>query len=364
MKSRRSDSSLLLFVLFIGMVAFASHATAQSPNAGGPSPLARLRARGVPGPKAQSLLPRGADFNPGVVTSFSWDWNGFSQFPESIAIDRDGKIYASVTDFWFDNSGPNVGHVVSVSPDGKQKVVATIPVPDGILTGVAFDDDGRLYVNVWSGTPGVYRINHDGSTTCVLTLPDGSGPNGIAFYGDVMYVSDSALGAIWKKGPGDSAAPTTAWFEDYNLIGPYGGHSDSGLGANGIAFYRDGLYIAVYDAGRIVRVPLNDDGSPGEAVLVVQDIKLEQADGIAFDVRGTIWVTLNFINGLGTVARDGTFTLVEDNPGWLDYPTQGAFGTTPETRTTLFVSNGGFMDGVSNIISLDVGVRGRRLPAE
>jgi len=48
MKSRRLDSSLLLFVLFVGMVAFAPYATAQSPNAGGPHPLARLRARGFP----------------------------------------------------------------------------------------------------------------------------------------------------------------------------------------------------------------------------------------------------------------------------------------------------------------------------
>jgi len=100
----------------------------------------------------------------------------------------------------------------------------------------------------------------------------------------------------------------------------------------------------------------NDDGSYGSPVEVVKDIKLEHADGVAFDVHGTLWVVMSY-NRLGTVAQDGTLTLLEDDPGWLDYPTQPYFGTTPQTRTTLFLSNGGLNGGVSNIISFDVGVR-------
>jgi hypothetical protein len=131
------------------------------------------------------------------------------------------------------------------------------------------------------------------------------------------------------------------------------------------------MYISVSDAGpagaapdsgRIVRLRINEDGSAGKPVPVVQKVALQSVDGIAFDVFGTLWAAINS-NKIGTV-RHGEFRLPADNPGWLDCPTMVAFGTTLKTRTNLFVSNGGFNNGTPNIVSVDVGVRGLRLPAE
>ena len=39
-----------------------------------------------------------------------------------------------------------------------------------------------------------------------------------------------------------------------------------------------------------------------------------------------------------------------------------AFGTTPATRTTLYISDGAFYKGTPNIMASDVGVRGLPLP--
>lgn len=344
MKCRRLDLGLLSFVLLIGMVAYAPQAKAQSPQAGK------------------------RNFKPRVVTSFILD-SSESQYPESLAIDPLGNIYVSLTDSWTDPSIPNVGHIVEVTPGGKQDVVATVPTPGGgFLLGVAFDEDGRLYVNAVSDTPGVYRIGHGGSVTCVLALPAGSFPNGLAFHGRDMYVTDSN-GAIWKKGPRDTAAPTTPWFQD-PLISP---GISGGLGANGIAFYRGEMYIGVYDAGplgdsadsgRIVRLPIKYDGSPGDPVVVVQDSELQLVDGIAFDITGTLWVVMNYPVGIGTVARDGTFTLLSNDPDWLDDPTMVAFGATPMTRTTIFLTNGGGTTLVPNVTAVKADVAGLPLPVE
>jgi len=353
MKCRRLDLGLLSFVLLIGMVAYAPQAKAQSSHAGKPN-----------------LKPR-------VVTSFIWN-SELWQYMESIAVDRHGNIFVAQTNYWNEGNGPIVGNIVKVTPDGKQEVVATVPTA-GWLAGLAFDEDGTLYVANVDTTPGVYRIGHDGLPSRVLTLPPDSTPQALAFYRGVMYLSDSgfglvdsngngAVGAIWRKGPHDTGTPTTPWFQD-PLISP---QVPYGYGANGMAFYRDEMYIGVSDAGpfgdapdsgRIVRLPIKHDGSPGQPVVLVQKAELAWNDDFAFDVTGTLWVPLSS-NGLATVARDGTFTVLANDPPWLDCPTVVAFGTTPATRTMLYLANGGWSKGISNILSFDLGVPGLRLPVE
>ena len=65
----------------------------------------------------------------------------------------------------------------------------------------------------------------------------------------------------------------------------------TGIGANGIAFRGDRLFVSVADYGRIVRIPVRTDGSPGKPVVVCEEAKLKTADGIAFDAFGGLWIT-------------------------------------------------------------------------
>ena len=163
---------------------------------------------------------------------------------------------------------------------------------NGFLLGVAFDDKDRLYVAVdtWAGrfNPGVFRVEANRSLTQVMSLPPGSFPNGIAFYGDDLYVSGTSGGAIWKKSPKDKPDQPVLWYQNSALLAPYG------FGANGVAFYHNALYVSVADAGSIVRFSIQPDGSPGPwEYIVPPDVRLATLDGIAFDVTGKLWLTVN-----------------------------------------------------------------------
>jgi len=323
---------------------------------------------------AQTMATSGGSMlKPHLITSFEWD-SMHQLFAESITAGRDGNLYLGVSD----NVPSGLCQIVKFTPDGKQKtVVANFPFntcANGFLLGVAFDEENRLHVAVDSGSPGpnpgVYRVGDDGAITSVLSLPADSFPNGLAFYEGDMYVSDSTLGAIWKKRPHDSIVATVPWYQNISLLAP------SGFGANGIAFYRKALYIGVYCAdtgsgcstGSMVRLPILHDGSPGVPEIVVQpDPRLAGVDGIAFDVFGKMWFTVNTgsdgLGGrLGTLDEDGTLRILADSPGWLDYPTMVVFGTTFWTQGTLYLTNCGINGGQSNVLSFNVGVPGLPLP--
>jgi len=304
---------------------------------------------------------RGSHFKPQVLTTFPWDLT-HQFFPESITAGRDGMLYVSVTD----NLATGPCYILRLSPDGKRQEKLAFPsniCTTGNLLGVAFDEENRLHVAVadWSPGPGpgVYRVEHNGSVTCVLKLPDGSFPNGLAFYDGDMYVSDSFQATIWKKGPHGDAV---VWLKDWTLFG--------WPGPNGIAFYRHSMYIAVISTGSIVRVPILHDGTAGAYEYVAgPDSGLIDIDGIAFDVTGRLWFTVNYGSDgsggkLGTLDEDGKLRILADSPGWLDYPTMVVFGTTYRDRDTLYLTNGGLNGGKPNVLSFDVEVAGLPIPVD
>jgi len=332
----------------------------------------------------------GAMFKPNVVTSFPCDPTAIIDpskaniclVPESITADHEGNLYVGLTNWvsWFQNPLWEEWakcQIMKITPDGTQIPVAVFPnesCPTTLLAGVAFDEENRLHVAVYSwstdnNTSGVYRVETDGTQTRVLSLPADSFPNGLAFFNGDMYVSDSALGAIWKKGRHDGVIASVPWYPNAGLLAP------SGFGANGIAFYQNALYIAVSNAdaagttGSIVRLPIRHNGSPGEPEFFVRpDARLCNVDGIAFDLAGRLWFTVNTGQSgsggrLGIVDRDGTLRILADDPGWLDDPTMVVFGTTFRTMGTIFLTNGGMNSGQPNVLSLFVGVPGLPLPA-
>ncbi len=192
-----------------------------------------------------------------------------------------------------------------MTPGGQQQSVASLPVGAGLLTGLAFDPGGNLYVadatfEASPTPPGVFRIGARGVVTRVATLPAGSFPSGLAFHDGDLYISDSSLGAIWRLAPEGNAA---IWLQD-PLLAP---KVSTGIGANGLAFWRGSLYVAVADSGAIVRVPLTAGGNAGVPVVTAQAPLLRTADGIAFDIQGNLYVTVNS-NRLVRLAPSGGLT--------------------------------------------------------
>jgi sugar lactone lactonase YvrE len=308
--------------------------------------------------------PAGAStavWQPRTVATFSP--GDYGAFAESLAADRSGNLFATVTSWGME---ANVGEVWKITPCGDMTLAATVDVGPGMLTGIAFDAAGHLYVAAATFSdvplPGVFRIATDGSVKRVMTLPVQSFPNGLACREGYLYVSDSSLGAVWRARSTAGSSPSAPWFKNA-LLKP----SMNGLGANGIAFFGNQLFVAASDSGRIVRVPVKTDGSAGTLTVVANLKALRSADGIAFDVLGGLWITTNHsagVNPAGTsgglyrLSPHGTLETIASSPDWLDYPSMPVFGTTPDTRTTLFVTNGSFENGTPNLIALDAGVAG------
>lgn len=253
-------------------------------------------------------------------------------FPESLAI-HGGSMYVSLG---------FVGQVVRVDGDGVIHPYAQLDPGQGLITGLAFDTAGNLYVGVatFSADPLPYiaKIAPDSTVTTFAELPEGSFPNGLAFdAAGNLYVSDSHSTVLYKIGSNGIASP---WL-DSSLLAP-----NKGLGANGIAFDTEGdMWIAVSNAGTIIRVPVSG-GSAGPPVVVKQDNELKTADGIAFAPDGSLYVAVNRTNSLWALGTDGSLARLANRSDGLSYPTQPAFD-----GEKLFLTNGALYNGVADLVS-------------
>ena len=188
--------------------------------------------------------------------------------------------------------------------------------------------------NQASQPPGVFRLAAGGAATRVLTPADDSLPNGLAFRGGRLYVSDSALGVIWRVGRGGKGS---AWSRAGLLAPPHG----KTFGANGIAFRGRALYVAVTDRGAILRIPIRRGGGAGRAVVVAKRRALAGANGIAFDPTGRLVVATSHASTLVRLAAGGRLTRLAGPGDGLLYPTTPAFGGRRSGR--LLVVNGDYM---------------------
>jgi sugar lactone lactonase YvrE len=285
-------------------------------------------------------------------TVTAWPWTDpYGCFAEGLALGPDGSLYASVTT-WGDEI--DLGQVVKVAPATgvKTQLGPTLQTP-GLLTGLAFDAQGRLYVGSATFSdddrPGVYRVGESGLTR-VLTLPANSFPNGLLFRDGYLYVTDSAIGAIWRTSPDTATTPAVPWFQDARLA-PSGGGD---IGVNGIATKGDSLYVSVASPGRIVKIQVKTNGLPGTVGVAAESNLLRSADGIAFDASGNLWITANYPGSgrLLELAAGGRLKVVVEGAHWLDYPTTPVFAPTREGVSTVYVENGGYVSGLPSIVSL------------
>jgi len=285
----------------------------------------------------------------------SWPFTEpYGSFAESMALGPNGFLYVSRT-VWGDEH--NYGYVERFRPSGAAHSVVAGPIDLGaweLLTGIAFDPQGHLYVTVapfldegLALAPGVLRVESNGTLTRVLTLPVSSFPNGLAVHGGYLYVADSS-GPIWRVPlNGTPQTPAAPWLDDPALA-----PGASGLGANGVAFRGERLYVTSYDQGRIVTVDVAPNGAPGAPATFASDPALVDADGIAFDWLGNLWVA---VNGPGhghvvVVAPGGRLVSFANDAPELDYPTQPVF----VSPFALAVENGSFADGAPGVVGYSV----------
>jgi sugar lactone lactonase YvrE len=268
------------------------------------------------------------------------------QLPEGIAFDKIGNMYVSIQ---------SKGEIWRIRPNGEETLLLSIPATNAF--GLAVDARGNVYATyAFSAAQGVYKISKDGSSYRIPGTENILWANALAFdeRGN-LYVTDTWNGEIWRVTLGGSAQ---LWIQHTLLYGLVPG--DLGkvpdyppIGANGIQYWRGGLYVANTEKGLLVYVPILRHGDAGTPRVVAGDIdkvggtegKLYGLDGITLDVHGNVYgasvllsqvVKINPVNGKVQViltAADG-----------LSNPASLAFGTGKHDRETLFFTNFSVID--------------------
>ena len=224
--------------------------------------------------------------------------------PESIIAEKNGTLWVS----------DQRGIVLRVDPDGTQTLLGDVGHEPN---GLAMDAEGNLY-NANIGDGKLYKLYRDGTYEVILDQIDGQ-PLGAINYvfidsQDRLWISVSTREPVWFLA---AAQPRP---DGYLILMDEQGPR---IVADGIYFPNEVrldadeqyVYVAETMKARMIRYPLNDDGSLGEQEVVGPDPLAfgGYVDGFAFDAEGNIWVTTITRNGLMIITPDGeAHTVFED----------------------------------------------------
>ena len=243
--------------------------------------------------------------------------------PEGLCIDSKKNLYATVA---------YTGEVVKLNDDGTFDHVAWVPSKEdsgkGMVVGIEADNQDNILVTFkqWSKyenlldprhadcndvaltKSGIYKIDaNTHKVTPVATRADGWA---VCFPDDIdvdragnIYVSDLTFSGIWKISPDGKFE---LWSAD-----PLLNYSDPSLplGVNVIVLDKaqKNIFAATTTAeGLIVKIPINEDGSAGKAV--IHSRGHTYFDGIEIDDEGYIYASEPGINQI---------IIISPKTGWL-----------------------------------------------
>lgn len=272
--------------------------------------------------------------------------------PEGIAVDPTGNIYASSF------ASTPVANICVVNSAGA--LVDVIPIkagPGGVtsMLGMLFVPSQGLYVlDFANGTqPNGRVLRVDPATHAVRTIATGfAAPNALAQDNHgALFVSDSFTGEIRKVAPDGTS--NTLWVQSPLLTTK----GFPPFGANGVAFDRTESFLYVANTGdsRILRVPVQADGSAGKVEVFADGATLNKtlnttqalhgADGIMFDVQGNLYVCANQANEIQVLSPSGALVTRYAGTGAnaLDFPASLVF-----KGRSLFITNLSLFDGGIN----------------
>jgi len=239
---------------------------------------------------------------PGVTVSKLTTFPGTAG-PSSVAATNPGDVTA----IWGTN-------IVSVTPQGDQRILGTYaPGAFGEAIGIAYGPDHQLYAaNPESlGPPAqgtIFQIFPDGKTATVpgsngMIAPDGFGADPATGY---TYVTDIYGNAIWRITPGGVAEPWTSIATNPLLALP-----------DGVKVFDGAVYTSI-ESGKILRIPINRNGSAGTAAVWAQVPGPAFFDDMVLDDRtGDVYVSRLDTNQLLQITPRGSITPIASNADGL-----------------------------------------------
>jgi sugar lactone lactonase YvrE len=263
---------------------------------------------------------------------------------EGLTVGPDGNIYTPT--FGFNTKGEVAGNATLfvIRPDGKLVRKVAIANSSPHVLGLRFNPVNGFLLVLDFGAGTVLRVDPVTGSSAVFSTPTlpGAGLNALTFdrQGNA-YISDSFNGVIWKTGP--HGGTPTIW-SNSSLLSPGTGLTPP-FGANGIEFNNAGTvaYVANTAFHQIIAIPVNPDGSAGEASIFITGINAP--DGIAIDSRDNIWVCANQEDDIivldksgKVIAKLGDFDGIDKHgvARGLLFPASPAFSLDGKT---LYVSN-------------------------
>ena len=259
---------------------------------------------------------------------------------ESVTADQQGRLY--VADWVSGNIlrlDPRAPKPVVVGRIENRQIGGKSVRGDG--RGVAFNAQGDLFIACDPFAEVVRIKNADINAEkpgIAETFATGTeGANGIVFdkKGN-LYVSGARTGRVYRVGPNGGRAEIVLQVEPHNRI-LSDKKTQQPIVANGLAFDANGvLYITDTARGAIWKTTIGADGNAGNPILLAQSPLLEGADGLDFDRNGRLWVTANERNAILSLTSDGKVQEIAKNgsQGSLEFPSAIVF-----VGGTAYVSN-------------------------
>ncbi len=267
-------------------------------------------------------------------------------YSEGIAISPRGNIYLAMN---------NSGDVYKLDRYGTLTHIADLVanLDDAYLLGLQVDAQESLYVVIvaWNDASmnGIWRIRESGEIEHLMWCPPEHWPNNITFdEAGNLFMTDPRLGSIWRL---DKDGSSGMWLQDPILLGDV-------FGANGINYRNHSLWVLNSDRGRIVRIPINRDDSPGQPETFVESPLLYGADGGAFDVRSNMYIGVNYQGTLVRVSPRGKIDILvtQEEFNGFTLVTNPMFGFG-RNCSMLYIT------GMNpHVVKVDVGVPGMPLP--
>jgi len=293
-----------------------------------------------------------------------WVYATLPDVPEGLAIDSKNNLYATMA---------HTGEVVLIKDDGSYEHIAWVPSKEesgqGEIYGLDVDTEDNIYVahtqhskymNIQADIPmphhpacndvrvtrsGVYKI--DAKTHKVTPVATRAEGWPFCFPDDVdidkngnIYLTDLTYSGIWKISP--DGKKVTMWCDDPLLNW---GNTPLPLGVNVLVFDKGEKNIfaaTTTQPGRIVRIPIKEDGSAGKAVIHSAGHTI--FDGIEIDDEGYIYASENAL---------GQIIVISPKAGWAGLTPRKviARGAPLQGNTSLVLR-----DGVLYVANLAYGV--------